>query len=72
MGYRHEADRFGLAGLTPVSCHDVAPPRVAECPVNLEATLEAVHPLAIRACTCRKGSASRDIPTGSIPTDGAR
>ena len=48
MGYRHEADRFGLAGLTPVAAHDVATPRVAECPVNLEATLEAVHPLSVR------------------------
>lgn len=48
MGYRHEADRFGLAGLTPVAAHDVAPPRVSECPVSLEATLEAVHPLAVR------------------------
>ena len=48
MGYRHEADRFGLAGLTPVASHDVGTPRVAECPVNLEAMLEAVHPLAVR------------------------
>jgi flavin reductase (DIM6/NTAB) family NADH-FMN oxidoreductase RutF len=48
MGYRHEADRFGLAGLTPVAALDVAAPRVAECPVNLEAMLEGVHPLAVR------------------------
>jgi flavin reductase (DIM6/NTAB) family NADH-FMN oxidoreductase RutF len=48
MGYRHEPDKFALAGLTPLPSHEVAPPRVAECPVNLEATLEAVHPLSVR------------------------
>ena len=46
MGYRHERDKFGVAGLTPLPAELVAPPRVAECPVHLEATLEAVHPLA--------------------------
>ena len=49
MGYRHVADKFGVAGLTAarvVSC--VRPPRVRECPVHLEATLESVHPLAVR------------------------
>src|SRR5207237_2356838 len=44
MGYRHEADKLGLAGLTPVPSLLVAPPRLRECPVQLEATLAAVHP----------------------------
>ncbi len=48
MGYRHERDKFDVAGLTPLASHTVAPPRVAECPVHLEATLEGVHPLAVR------------------------
>lgn len=48
MGYRHEADKFGVAELTPLASERVAPPRVAECPVHLEAELEAVHPLAVR------------------------
>lgn len=48
MGYRHEADKFGAAGLTPLPAELVAPPRVQECPVHLEATLEASHPLAQR------------------------
>jgi flavin reductase (DIM6/NTAB) family NADH-FMN oxidoreductase RutF len=48
MGYRHEPDKFTLAGLTPLASRDVTPSRVAECPVHLEATLEAVHPLAVR------------------------
>jgi flavin reductase (DIM6/NTAB) family NADH-FMN oxidoreductase RutF len=48
MGYRHERDKFAVAGLTPVASDLVAPPRAAECPIQLEATLEAVHPLAVR------------------------
>lgn len=35
-GYRHEADKFGLAGFTPVASESVAPPRVLECPVQME------------------------------------
>ncbi|WP_158893700.1 flavin reductase family protein [Amycolatopsis anabasis] len=45
-GYRFEPDKFGRAGLTPLPAETVPPPRVAECPVNLEAVVEAVHPLA--------------------------
>jgi flavin reductase (DIM6/NTAB) family NADH-FMN oxidoreductase RutF len=46
MGYRHEKDKFGIAGLTPLSSETVTPPRVAECPIHLEAVLEGTHPLA--------------------------
>jgi len=45
-GYRFVRDKFGLAGLTPEPSEIVAAPRVRECPVQLEATVEAVHPLA--------------------------
>jgi flavin reductase (DIM6/NTAB) family NADH-FMN oxidoreductase RutF len=48
MGYHHVADKFGIAGLTPLPSDCVQPPRVRECPVHLEATLESVHPLAVR------------------------
>lgn len=48
MGYRHEREKFARAGLTPVASDLVAPPRAAECPVAMEAQLEAVHPLAVR------------------------
>ncbi|MGM9484219.1 flavin reductase family protein [Roseateles sp. NT4] len=43
MGYRHEADKFALAGWTPVPALQVRPPRVAECPLQLEARLLAAH-----------------------------
>lgn len=45
-GYRHEADKFGAAGLTPAASETVAPPRVLECPVQLEAKIMATHPVA--------------------------
>lgn len=42
-GYRHVKDKFGAAGLTPAASQDVAPPRVAECPVALEGTLTSAQ-----------------------------
>jgi flavin reductase (DIM6/NTAB) family NADH-FMN oxidoreductase RutF len=48
MGYRHVGDKFGVAGVSELPSECVQPPRVRECPVHLEATLEAVHPLAVR------------------------
>ncbi len=45
-GYFHVADKFSRAGLTPVASETVSPPRVAECPVAMEAVVEAVHPVA--------------------------
>jgi flavin reductase (DIM6/NTAB) family NADH-FMN oxidoreductase RutF len=48
MGYHHVSDKFGVAGVTAVESDCVKPPRVRECPVHLEATLESVHPLAVR------------------------
>jgi flavin reductase (DIM6/NTAB) family NADH-FMN oxidoreductase RutF len=47
-GYRHVRDKFAEAGLTALPSDLVAPPRAAECPIHLEAVLEAVHPLAVR------------------------
>lgn len=43
-GYRFEADKFGVAGLTPVTSQLVRAPRVRECPVQLEAELVRIHP----------------------------
>src|SRR5262249_28281684 len=42
-GYRYEPQKFAVAGLTPVPSQIVAPPRVAECPVHLEAVLKVAH-----------------------------
>ena len=45
-GYHYEADKFGVAGLTPVPAETVRPPRVLECPVQMEVVVEDVHSLA--------------------------
>jgi flavin reductase (DIM6/NTAB) family NADH-FMN oxidoreductase RutF len=43
-GYRYEADKFGVAGLTPIPSLQVAPPRVKECPVQMEGIVHDVRP----------------------------
>ena len=48
MDYRHVRDKFARAGLHADPAESVAPPRVRECPVQLEAKLAGVHPLAAR------------------------
>jgi flavin reductase (DIM6/NTAB) family NADH-FMN oxidoreductase RutF len=44
MGYRYEPDKFATAGLTEQAGELVAAPRVAECPIQLECTVDAAHP----------------------------
>ncbi|MGI5121567.1 flavin reductase family protein [Marinactinospora thermotolerans] len=44
--YRHERDKFGAAGLTALASERVAPPRVAEYPVHLEAVARQIAPAA--------------------------
>ena len=41
--FRHERAKFEAAGLTPEPSRLVRPPRVAECPLQLEARAVAVH-----------------------------
>jgi flavin reductase (DIM6/NTAB) family NADH-FMN oxidoreductase RutF len=43
-GYRYEGDKFGIAGFTPASSVEVAPPRVAECPVQMEGMVHHWRP----------------------------
>jgi flavin reductase (DIM6/NTAB) family NADH-FMN oxidoreductase RutF len=45
-GYRFEQDKFGVAGLTQGPSDIVRPARAMECPVQLEAQLVAIHPVA--------------------------
>ena len=42
-GYQFEPDKFSIAELTTMPSDLVHPPRVAECPVQLEAVVEGVH-----------------------------
>jgi flavin reductase (DIM6/NTAB) family NADH-FMN oxidoreductase RutF len=43
-GYRWEADKFGVSGLTPVASDSVNPPRVLECPVQMEGIVHHYRP----------------------------
>jgi flavin reductase (DIM6/NTAB) family NADH-FMN oxidoreductase RutF len=45
-GYRYVGEKFETAGLTPIASLTVKAPRAMECPVQLEAELEEVHPIA--------------------------
>lgn len=59
LGYRHAGDKFGAAGLTPQPSEVVAPPRIRECPVQLEAEVVAIRPFAAQ-------DARMAIPTCAI------
>ena len=45
-GYTFHRDKFAISGFTAVPSHLVSPPRVRECPIQLEAELTESHPLA--------------------------
>jgi flavin reductase (DIM6/NTAB) family NADH-FMN oxidoreductase RutF len=60
-GYRHENDKFGISGLTPTPSETVRAPRVKECPVNLEAVVEAVHPIAEESDDQRGGIVTFEV-----------
>ena len=45
VGYRHVRDKFAHAGLTREASQTVRPPRIAECPVQLEARVHSVRGL---------------------------
>ncbi|MGE0820305.1 MAG: flavin reductase family protein [Candidatus Nanopelagicales bacterium] len=48
VGYRHVDDKFAHAGLTRQASESVRAPRIAECPVQLEAKVVGLHPLVDR------------------------
>jgi len=43
-GYRHERLKFELAGFTPMPSVVVRPPRIRECPVQMEAVVQDIRP----------------------------
>lgn len=46
MGYQHVRDKFAWCGARAVPSADVSPPRVEQCPVQLEARLAGHHRIA--------------------------
>jgi flavin reductase (DIM6/NTAB) family NADH-FMN oxidoreductase RutF len=57
MGYRFEADKFGIAEFTVVPSKRVKPARILECPLQLEARVLQIYPVTPdgtgRADECR-------------------
>jgi flavin reductase (DIM6/NTAB) family NADH-FMN oxidoreductase RutF len=45
-GYHYVPDKFGISGFTSVASETVAPPRILECPVQMEAVVESTHTIA--------------------------
>lgn len=43
-GYRYEPEKFGEAGFTPMASVAVQPPRIVECPVQMEGVVHDVRP----------------------------
>jgi flavin reductase (DIM6/NTAB) family NADH-FMN oxidoreductase RutF len=43
-GYRYEPDKFATGGLTPMPSLEVRPPRIAECPVQMEGIVHEWRP----------------------------
>ncbi|KAJ5855581.1 uncharacterized protein N7529_009525 [Penicillium soppii] len=42
-GYKYVPDKFGHSGLTPADSDLIRPPRIAECPAQMEAELKGVY-----------------------------
>ncbi|MEU1518284.1 flavin reductase family protein [Streptomyces sp. NPDC005811] len=49
QGYRYEPDKFALGQVTEQKAELVGPPRVAECPIQLECKVVSAHPLVSAA-----------------------
>ena len=43
-GYRYEPNKFEISGFTPIKSEAVAPPRVLECPVQMEGIVHDCRP----------------------------
>ncbi len=59
LGYRYEPDKLAAAGLSLLPSTRVPVPRIAECPVHLEAVVEHIRPFA-------RGDARMPIPACSV------
>jgi flavin reductase (DIM6/NTAB) family NADH-FMN oxidoreductase RutF len=44
IGYEHVADKFSLGGFTPIASETIAPPRIAECPLQFETEVVEATP----------------------------
>jgi len=56
LGFEYENDKFLRGGFTPLASEIVTPPRIADCPLQCEAKLMALH-----------DSAQAEVPAGPVP-----
>jgi flavin reductase (DIM6/NTAB) family NADH-FMN oxidoreductase RutF len=68
-GYRYEPGKFEISGLTAAPSETVAAPRVLECPVQMEATLAAVHGVADDDEFQRGGIVSLEVRVQRVHVD---
>lgn len=50
--FHYEQEKFAVAGLTPLASECVAPPRVAECPLQFEARVIDIRPVRQSGFAC--------------------
>lgn len=62
LGYRYEPDKIGVAGLTAQESLTVTPPRLSECPVQLEARVRRVIPFG-------EGNPRMAVPAAAFDLD---
>lgn len=53
LGYVHEPDKFGRAGMTRIAADTVGAARALECPIQLEAVVAAFHGIGEDSDTLR-------------------
>ena len=70
-GYRHERDKFAIAGLTAMESETVAPPRVRECPVHMESVLVATHKVGEDEERVRGGIVAFEVRVQRVHVDDA-
>ncbi len=68
-GYRYEPSKFEIAGFTQAFSETVAAPRALECPVQMEATLAAVHNVAEEDQRQRGGIVALEVRIQRVHVD---
>ena len=73
-GYQYEPDKFGIAGFTAMESESVAPPRVRECPVQMEGIVHEFRPFGknVRANVFEVHIAKLHVDEQLLVGDGSR
>lgn len=69
LGYQYEPNKFGASGFTEQESITVHPPRVKECPVQLEAKLNKVYPFGESSSKMAVPSAAIELEINKVYAD---